>query len=67
MFPSDVPRMVGICHFPLCRIPSVFSYPPLRNFPRQYDSWKRTQDMTFRTKHGGNRAGDYLRVPLYEQ
>ena len=33
-----------------------------RNFPRQYDSWKRTQDITFLTKYGGGRHRDYLRA-----
>jgi len=32
------------------------------NFPRQYDSWKRTQDTSFLTKNGGSRARDYLRA-----
>ena len=33
-----------------------------RNFPRQYDSWTRTQDSSFITKFGGSRARDYLRA-----
>ena len=32
-----------------------------RNFPHQYDSWKRTQETSFVTKHGGARHRDYLR------
>jgi len=33
-----------------------------QNFPRQYDSWTRTQDTTFRTKYGGSASWDYLRL-----
>jgi nitrite reductase (cytochrome c-552) len=33
-----------------------------QNYPRQYDSWKNTQDVSFLTKHGGGRARDYLRA-----
>ena len=33
-----------------------------RNFPRQYESWKRTQDTSFITKYGGSRSRDYLRA-----
>ena len=36
------------------------------NFPRQYDSWQRTQDTTYRTKYGGNASFDNLRgTPEY--
>ena len=33
-----------------------------RNFPRQYDSWQRTQESAFVTKYGGARTRDYLRA-----
>ena len=33
-----------------------------RNFPRQYDSWKRTEDMSFKSKYGGSKPKDYLEV-----
>jgi nitrite reductase (cytochrome c-552) len=33
-----------------------------QNFPRQYDSWKNTQDTSFLTTFGGGRARDYLRT-----
>jgi nitrite reductase (cytochrome c-552) len=37
-----------------------------RSFPRQYDSWKNTQDATFITKYGGGRPRDYLKsTPEY--
>ena len=36
------------------------------NFPRQYDSWKRTEDTSFLSTYGGSRARDYLRsTPEY--
>ena len=33
-----------------------------RNFPRQYESWKKTQLVTPATKYGGDRGRDYLRM-----
>ena len=33
-----------------------------RSFPRQYDSWKKTQDTGYITKYGGSRTRDYLRT-----
>jgi nitrite reductase (cytochrome c-552) len=33
-----------------------------RNFPRQYESWKRTQELTPATKYGGSNPRDYLRA-----
>ncbi len=37
-----------------------------RNYPRQYDSWKKTADDKFRTKYGGSAHRDYLRAtPAY--
>ena len=33
-----------------------------RSFPRQYDSWQRTQDSEFITKYGGGRERNYLRT-----
>ncbi|MCL2745193.1 MAG: ammonia-forming cytochrome c nitrite reductase subunit c552 [Planctomycetaceae bacterium] len=33
-----------------------------RSFPRQYESWKRTQDTSFRSKHGGSAYRDYLKA-----
>ena len=33
-----------------------------QNFPRQYDSWKITEDTSFITTYGGSRARDYLRA-----
>jgi nitrite reductase (cytochrome c-552) len=33
-----------------------------RSFPRQYDSWQRTQDTEFITKYGGGRERNYLRA-----
>jgi len=36
------------------------------SFPRQYDSWQRTQDTEFITKYGGGRERNYLRTtPQY--
>ncbi|MCL2347242.1 MAG: ammonia-forming cytochrome c nitrite reductase subunit c552 [Planctomycetaceae bacterium] len=31
-----------------------------RNYPRQYDSWHATQEMSFTSKYGGNTRRDYL-------
>ena len=37
-----------------------------RNFPRQYESWKRTQDTSVRTKYGGSATIDYFQqTPEY--
>lgn len=30
------------------------------NFPREYDTWKKTQEMDFRSKHNGNQPQDVL-------
>jgi len=52
----------------------LFEIPPVemdaavwgRNFPRQYESWKRTQDTSIRTKYGGSATIDYFeQTPEY--
>ena len=48
----------------------IFEIPPSemdaavwgRNFPRQYESWKKTQELTPATKYGGSNPRDYLRT-----
>jgi len=48
----------------------IFPIPPVemdaaawgRNFPRQYESWQRTQELTPATKYGGSNVRDYLRA-----